>query len=317
MTLPDPNVWSLFAPTVLVTTSNSVLHLQRGAQVETDWNPEVLLRAKPRVNFSGAVGMLVEWRLTMSSAQAETLVLLQLHDPEAERTFELTCGPRGDGASWSCLFSLRHGVTQAHLWWGGMVGEPPLSAQPFALGDYHTVGLRYNGGQSVTLLADGVEVLTRDFGGWIDPSELRNGATPGMLWNGMDWLTVGTLVTGWPCCWPDPTQNLTRTTVIDTGLGFVHFSQANDPTPPCWQQWRASRGLDHSRAFDLSGSDGESGFKCLQAAWDGPAGNNDCYTSACRCLSEGEHTLSVRGWDWAGNETSASYTYRRDIELPW
>ncbi|RIK33445.1 MAG: hypothetical protein DCC55_34920, partial [Chloroflexi bacterium] len=71
-------------------------------------------------------------------------------------------------------------------------------------------------------------------------------------------------------------------------------------------------GWSHGGTVSYSGSDGGSGFRCIRAAWnEWPPDDNTCYTTsdATSLPGPGSHTLYLRGWDWAGNQATASYPY--------
>ncbi|RIK36564.1 MAG: hypothetical protein DCC58_19105, partial [Chloroflexi bacterium] len=257
---PDPNVWDFFTdPSVTVSYAGDGLRSQRGPVIETDWSPEVRLAAKPRVNFSGVAGTQVEWRLSMGAAQQEALVYLTLADAAADRYWELACMPNGapTGSSWDCHFTLRRLSDHRHLWWGPTVAASLGVPGGFAPGEFHTLRLAYEGGQQVALLADEVLVLRQDFAAGVVPGDLDDEVPAGQLWNDMAWLIAGYQVTGWPCCWPDPAQDTDRTTVLDTALSFLRFSQANDEEAPLLAVGGLPPGgWSHGGTVSYSGSDG-------------------------------------------------------------
>jgi hypothetical protein len=76
-------------------------------QYEAGWAPEVVLHAKPRLNFSGVPGTVVEWQLTIGAQQAEAAVYLKLTDEDADRYFKLFCGEHEVAGQWDCDLFLR------------------------------------------------------------------------------------------------------------------------------------------------------------------------------------------------------------------
>jgi RHS repeat-associated protein len=286
---PDPTVWDFFTdPSVTVSYPGDGLRSERGAQYEADWTPEVMLQAKPRLNFSGVPGTMVEWQVTIGAQQVEAVVYLKLIDEDADRFFELACGEHEVAGQWDCDLFLRRLSDHAHLWHGGKLsvlrGEPA-----FSVGAWHRLALVYAGGQSVTLRVD--ETFEQTF------------ALTDELWNGLDWLRAGYQVNGWA----------ERTATLDTTLGFLRFHQANDEEPPLLAVGGLpAGGWSHGGTVSYSGSDGGSGFRCIRAAWnEWPPDDGACYeTSGVTSLpSPGSHTLYLRGWDWAGNPATASAVY--------
>lgn len=323
---PALPIWSYTARNGAVVTFAASRMTITGAptQLEDGWQSEVRIMARPRIDFNGQSGTSVRWQLSRGSGAQWSLAKLTLSDPNAGGSgyqctqptgqyFEIDCNTEGrePGGFFEnrsvCILQLRcsDGAT---LW--TMNDEFGGDIPPFAYFDNDRtaelkltyLGRNGNGEERIAYAIDGVEQFQTSFS-----------AT---AWGGMDWLTAGYSVVDWD------TNPAITTSSFDETLDYFEIADFHDSdaplinltgtTPDTWQR--------DPVAVTVSATDDGVGIRCLRAAWDQwPVNDLNCENTAALTLNstqQGERTLYVRAWDFAGNQQTASARYRRDTSVP-
>jgi RHS repeat-associated protein len=282
-------------------TSGGALRAQRGSTHSDSWEDAAGVRLKQQVDFNGN-GATLEWRETMHSAASWNLVYAGVWDTDAGRFLYFDCYTLDKSDShWTnhfeCDISLRRMSDGAWLYKNK--GFIRVSKNNLT-----TLRMVNSGPQQVEFYANGALVESRAF-------------TPEQ-WNGMDWVEARWYAIGWEA---NASPNTGNPNVIDGSLDrFSHSGSVDNiapsitlggPLPGVWYKGNP--------AITYSGSDGQSGFKCIRAQWDNwPPNDGNCFATSCTTYhpGEGSRTLYVRAWDWAGNQTTSQLVYYRDLTPP-
>ena len=298
-TFPSSNYWHSSydaANGVTFVASGGVLNASRYPEIREDDNlaPEASLVLKQYANFSGPSGTNIKWRMGINKG-AKQMIMDAYAVGRGDRYLSIHCFVTDvNDDSLDCKLRLRDATPPKHE----IYLEAPLERH-ISRG-LHDFEMRYVDNNSVQVFVDGDR-----------RAELLN--IPDAHWNDLAWVQPR-----WEVFGRDG-----HSYIIDASLDEFSMTGATDagaPTitlsggPPVNQWYQATQ----DATISYSAGDDGSGIKCLKAQWGTAPSGNDCFTTSGSTTTShtGSRTLYLRAWDWAGNQTTDTRTYRRDPSPP-